>query len=214
MIKKNKLKIVITSIITLLPILAGVLLWNKLPDKIPVHWNIEGTADSFGSRFFAVIGIPMFVFACHVICVLCTALDPKNKNIGGKALGVVLWICPVTSLTVSSIIISSGLGLDLGVERIVPFMIGILFIVLGNYCPKFKQNYTLGIRLAWTLNDEENWNHTHRFAGPVWIAGGLLTMFTAVINFYTFWSLLVIITLMVLMPVIYSYFYYKRHLSV
>lgn len=213
MIKKSKLKIIITSIITLLPILAGVILWDKLPDKIAVHWNFEGTPDSFSSKFFAIIGIPLLILAIHGICVLCTVLDPKNKNIGGKALGVVLWICPIMSLTVSSIVIISGLGLDLSVERIIPFIVGILFIVFGNYLPKCKQSYTLGIRLAWTLNDEENWNHTHRFAGPIWIAGGLLTMFTAVINFHTLWSLLVIITLMVLMPVIYSYLYHKHHHS-
>ena len=89
-----------------------------------------------------------------------------------------------------------------------PVFMGLLFAVIGNYMPKCKQNYTIGIKIPWTLNNEENWNKTHRFAGWLWTAGGIIMMLTGF--FGGFWIFFVVMLLMVLAPVLYSYILHRK----
>ena len=165
MIKKNLPKLIITSIITLIPIIIGIILWDKMPEQVPVHWNINGEADGFATKTQAVFIMPLVLVAFHWICVLGTNLDPKKQNISDKVFTLVLWIIPVLSLLCNSFVYATALGHNVNVEVIMPLFMGALFVVIRNYLPKCKQSYTLGIKLPWTLNDEENWNKTHRLAG-------------------------------------------------
>ena len=117
-------------------------------------------------------------------------------------------IIPILSIGISVAIYASALGTEVLMDAIVPLILGFVFVVIGNYLPKCKQNYTIGIKIPWTLNDEENWNKTHRLAGWVWVIGGIITMLFALLRF-------VLITLiaplfMALIPVCYSYILYKK----
>lgn len=208
MIKKNLKKLVFTSIVTLLPILAGLVLWDKLPDEIATHFNADGAADSFSGKGFAVFGLPVFLLAVHWLCTLVTSADPKQKNHSDKMLTLVLWICPAISLLVSSIIYTYSMGIDVNISFVMMLFFGILFIVIGNYLPKCKQNYTIGIKISWTLNDEENWNYTHRLSGKLWVAGGVLILLTAV--FRQIWIFMGITALMVIIPFLCSYLFYRK----
>lgn len=209
MIKKNKWKLAITSIVTLLPILAGLILWSRLPEKVPIHFGKNGVADGWSSKQFAVFALPVFLLLVHWVVVFFTMLDPKAKNINGKVFGIVLWACPVVSLFGAMATYTYALGYNVNVELIAFVFIGALFIVIGNYLPKCKQNYTVGIKIPWTLNDEGNWNHTHRFAGWVWVAGGIIVMLTSFFRQYLVF--LVVTALIVLIPVVYSYIYFRKH---
>lgn len=209
MIKKNLRMLIITSIVTLIPILVGMLLWNMLPDKIATHWNAQGIADGFSSKPFTVFALPAFLLAVHWVCFIITCADPKNKDIDGKPLALVLWICPVISLIVSSIMYSTAMGSPVSVEIIMPLLLGVMFVFIGNYMPKCKQNYTIGIKVPWTLEDEDNWNKTHRFAGIVWVIGGIIIMATAFLG--SVMVMLPITLIMAFAPMIYSYCYYKKN---
>jgi uncharacterized membrane protein len=100
------------------------------------------------------------------------------------------------------------LGAEFKVDKILPLFMGALFIVLGVYLPKCKQNYTVGIKLPWTLNDEENWNKTHRLAGWVWMLGGIGTIISGA--FDLFLLSIPFIAAMVVIPTIYSFVLYKK----
>jgi len=89
-----------------------------------------------------------------------------------------------------------------------PVLMGVLFVIIGNYLPKCKQNYTIGIKIPWTLNNEENWNKTHRFAGWLWTACGLLVILTGFIG--GFWLFMIVTLLMVFAPIIYSYLLHRK----
>lgn len=208
MIKKNLPKLIITSIVTLIPIIIGLIIWDMLPRQIPVHWNTQGEVDNFGSKSTAVFVIPAFLTVLHWLCVIVTTLDPKNKNIKGKPLTLVFWICPMISLVCSSLMYAIALGYKINIEIIAPLLMGVLFVIIGNYLPKCQQNYTLGIKLPWTLNDEENWNKTHRFTGVLWVICGVAIIATSLLgSFVIFFS---IVILMVIIPVIYSYSLHKK----
>ena len=209
MIKKNLPKLIITSLITLIPIIIGLILWDKLPDQVPVHWNINGDVDGFATKAQAVFVMPLVLVAFHWICVLGTLLDPKKQNINDKMFTLVLWIIPVISLLCNSLVYATATGHTVNVEIIMPLFMGALFVVIGNYMPKCKQSYTLGIKLPWTLNDEENWNKTHRMAGFLWVIGGVVIMATAFLG--AFWILFVVLIPMVIVPFVYSYSLYKKN---
>jgi uncharacterized membrane protein len=121
---------------------------------------------------------------------------------------LVLWICPGLSLLLSTLTYSVALGCEIDVEVIMPLVMGVLFLVIGNLLPKCRQSYTMGIKLPWTLNNEENWNKTHRFGGKVWVAGGIVILATAFIG--SFWILMGVLLIMVTVPTLYSYLLYRK----
>ncbi|MBR6736904.1 MAG: SdpI family protein [Clostridia bacterium] len=208
MIKKNIKILIITSIVILLPIIAGVVLWNKLPDKVPIHWNINNEVDRYASKTFFVFFMPLIFLAMHWFCVVVTTLDPKNQNHQDKMLVLVFWLIPLINLVLSTITYFTTLGIGVEMGIIMPLFLGFIFLVLGNYLPKCKQNYTIGIKIAYTLNSEENWNKTHRFAGWVWTICGFIIMLTSFLN--TWWILLVVLLIMAIAPLIYSFILYKK----
>ena len=211
MIKVNKKKLIITSIVILVPIIAGVFLWNKLPDKIPTHWNAAGEVDGWSSKAFAVFGLPGFLFAVHWLCLLASSADPKKQNIEGKVLYIVLWMCPVISVLGAVLMYGTALGMEFRVEKIIPSLVGVVFIVVGNYLPKCKQSYTMGIKLPWTLNDEENWNRTHRLGGKLWVACGavvILSMFLP--NKFMVAIFFSVVSVATFVPTVYSYLIFRE----
>jgi hypothetical protein len=128
---------------------------------------------------------------------------------------VVFWIMPICSLAVMAMVF--GIALDKAADAVVllPLLVGVMFVVIGNYMPKVKQNSTLGVKIYWTLSNEENWNKTHRFAGKIWVLGGFVVMLTALLP--TKWLLGMILPLILLVafaPMAYSYCIYRRHKAV
>ncbi len=208
MIKKNWKILLITSVIILLPILAGLLLWEQLPAQIPSHWNAAGEVDGWSGKPFAVFGMPLILLAFQWLCTLGTSADPKKENHPDKILHLVLWIIPVLTVLLSAITYAAALGKNLRVEVIMPVLIGLMLTIVGNYLPKCKQNYTIGIKIPWTLNSEENWNKTHRFAGRIWTVGGIVIMLSGF--FGGFWIFFGIVLIMVLVPFIYSYMLHRK----
>lgn len=208
MIKKNLKVLIITSVVILLPILAGVILWNQLPEQMPTHWNAAGEVDGWSGKAFVVFGLPLILLAAQWLCMLGTAADPKKNNHPKKVLHLVLWIIPVLSVVLHAVTYATALGYAVPMEVVMPVLIGLVFTIIGNYMPKCKQNYTIGIKIPWTLNSEENWNRTHRFAGYLWTACGLAIM---LIGFFGgFWIFMIVTLLMVFAPIIYSYMLYRK----
>ena len=210
--KKNIVKIVISSIIVLLPILFGIILWNDLPDVITTHWGADGNADGLSGKAFFVFGFPAILLGIHILCVLFTIFDKKQKEQNQKALGIVFWILPITSLLVNGMMYLVALGKEVSAVFFLPALVGASFIFIGNYLPKITQNRTLGIKLSWTFNNEENWNKTHRFAGKVWVIGGFALLFSAFLPAEVMITVVIcMIAALVIIPVVYSYSIYKKH---
>lgn len=208
MIKKHKTTLILASIVIILPILAGLILWNQLPDQIPSHWNMAGQIDGWSSKPFAVVGLPLILLAAQWLCVLGTLADPKRESHSNKVFHLVLWIIPVLSALLHTVIYMVALGMEVRVERVITVFMGLLFTIIGNYLPKCKQNYTIGIKLPWTLNSEENWNKTHRLAGRLWVVCGILIMLTAF--FGSPRLLFPAVLVMVFVPTLYSYLLHRK----
>ena len=157
----------------------------------------------------AVFGIPFLLLLVHLFCVFFTANDPKRKNINRRIFTMVLWLVPVVSVITCMSIYGLALGMDIDIGVIVNIMVGIMFIILGNYVHKVKQNYTVGMKLPWTLNSEENWNRTNRMTGWILILSGLLFLMNSLLLKTEI--VFAVILLVILVPMIYSFilFYQK-----
>lgn len=207
--KIEKKTLILTSLVTLIPIIVGLLLWNQLPDVIPTHFGMDGTPNGWSSKAFTVFGIPLLMLFFHLLCVGITSQDPKYDNMNEKLYALVLWICPVVSLLVVVTCYAGALGWGVNISKYAIAGTGIVLVIIGNYLPKCKQNYTMGIKLPWTLDDEENWNKTHRLAGFLWVVGGLLITLNAFVG--NEWFFILISIVMTIVPTVYSYLYFKNH---
>lgn len=208
MIKKNLKVLIITSIIILLPMVAGLVLWNQLPEQIPFHWNAAGEIDGWAAKPVAVFVSPAVMLVLQWLCMLVTSTDPKKQNHPQKVISLVLWLIPLLTVFISALMYASALGGSMRVETLVPILLGAVFIAIGNYMPKCKQNYTIGIKIPWTLASEENWNKTHRLAGWLWVVCGVAMMLSGFLG--SIWILLAIALVMVFVPLIYSFVLHKK----
>ena len=210
MIKKNLKLLIITSFMILLPVIAGALLWDKLPSEIPSHWNMKGEVDGYSTKAFAVFGMPMIFLSIHWLTALVTSADPKNKNHSGKVISLIFWIIPAVSVLIAALTYSAALEKNAPVEVIVNVLVGLVLVIVGNYLPKCRQSYTVGIKLPWTLNNEENWAKTHRLAGKVWVACGLAVIAAGFLKLFP--VMIAAVLLAVAVPTVYSYVLHRRGL--
>ena len=211
MLKKYKKALILTSVLTLLPIAVGLLLWDQFPEKMIVHWGITGEADGWGSVPFAVFFPPLIMLAVHWLCIWFTTKDPGNQRRNQKPFAMVLWIIPVISNLTSGLMYALALGVELSVSNLMVGMMGLMFAVIGNYLPKCKRNATIGIKVPWAYTSEENWNATHRFGGRLWVTGGIVMVLAAFLPGEMGIVILLLVLLpLALIPMVYSYVYYRR----
>ena len=208
MIKKNLKTMIITSMIILAPIIVGLILWDKLPAEMATHFDSNGQANGWSSKGLAVFGMPLFLLVVHWFCVAFTSVDPKRQNISDKVFVLIMWLCPVVSIVGNGATYLYALDNTVNTTPMGIMLIGCVLIVIGNYMPKMKQSYTIGIKIPWALNSEENWNRTHRLGGYMYILGGVIILVGGFIQ--QFWLVPVALVLVVLVPVAYSFILYKK----
>ena len=198
--KKISKLTVITTLITLLPIVLGIALYDRLPDVVATHWNIHNRPDGWSSRAMAVFGIPCIMAALNLVCGGATD-RLQSEGVPKRVLALCRWIIPMLSLILVPVMLYSAMGVSFDMGRIVCSILGIMFIIIGNYLPKCRRNGVVGIKIPWTLSSDENWDKTHRFAGFVGIVCGA----AAIVGGWTK-PVVVIVALvaMILLPVVYS----------
>ena len=148
------------------------------------------------------------------LCVVVTAADPGNQGRNEKPLRLVLWIMPILSLLCAGLFYALSAGISLSVGRITTLCLGLMFVAIGNYLPKCRRNYTIGIKVTWALASDENWNATHRFAGRVWVIGGIAVMLAALLPEGWNVSAAVLGAVVIsVIPTVYSYCYYRGQLA-
>lgn len=212
MIKNHKWKALISSVIILLPILFGLGMWNQLPDTMVSHFGGDGVADGTASKGFMVFGMPLILLALHWLCLVLTSLDKKSAKQSAKIISLTYFIIPVISLVVHTFIYSVALEKDWNLFMLIPVLIGAMFIYIGNYLPKTTRNRTMGIKLHWTMGNDENWQKTHRLGGLLWFWGGLAVMASALLPIKIAIAVMfVVIVASIAVPSGYSYWIYKKH---
>ena len=212
--------LLLVVVFILVPFGYAYYIYPSLPDTIPTHFNASGEADAWGSKdSIFMLPIIMGVVSLLVFFTLTNVrkLDPKRYANADDGIFKNFAVYTVLFLSVlSMIIIFSTSHAGIKMEKLLFPLLGLAFGLLGLFMPKIKQNYFAGFRLPWTLESEANWNATHQFGGKVWAIGGGIQFLSGLllsneIIFYVFMSIIII---MVIVPTIYSYLFFKKEKSV
>lgn len=199
--------------------LIGILLYPKLPDKIPLHWNLSGEVDNYGGKFFGTFLIPALNLLMFFFFLFLPKVDPRKDNYSkfGSAYTIFRWAMHIfLSIMFIVIMIQTLMGANnvpwyLKISFLIPLFVSIMFIIIGNYLGKIKDNFFIGIRTPWTLSSKEVWHKTHRLTSKLYVISGLLgiigSFFTDIVSFI---MLIGPILLSTAISIIYSYVLFQR----
>ncbi|PEA53802.1 hypothetical protein CON64_16360 [Bacillus pseudomycoides] len=208
--KKHIFAIILISI----TILAWVISWPHLPNTIVTHWS-GGTPDGYSSKLNGMLSLVGVMIGTYILLNVVSKIDPKKENYKkfSKSFTMITYSILFVLFIGNMDVIATGLGYDLPINRFSGLLVGLLFLVIGNYLPQCKPNYFIGIRTPWTLSNEEVWRKTHRFSGKVFIVLGIImcgSIFAPVT-----WSTYIILTVVlggVVITMLYSYLAYRKEM--
>lgn len=184
-----------------------------LPPTVATHWSLRGQPDGFSSRLMAVAIIPVVILAITGLFTVLPKVDPRRENY--EKFISTYWLIAnsviVVMLIAHGLIIATGLGYAVKIDRLMPIGMGLLFIILGNYFTRVEPNWFVGIRTPWTLSSDTVWRKTHRTGGWLMVLGGFVVFAAAFLPHGAFLPLLVTaIVIMVVIPIVQSYVLWKR----
>lgn len=200
----------LSLVVLLASLILAFLFQDRLPDPVPSHWNMAGEVDGWTPKPWGVWLLPTINAGLFVVCMLLPVISPKGFRLDSarRTYDIVVFVLIAFMVVVQWLVYQGALGSGPRLERAVPLMIGILFVLLGNYLSKFPKNFFVGIRTPWTLASDEVWNRTHRLGGRTFMLGGALIALTA------FWPstglMVTAIVLSAVIPIGYSLWLYRK----
>lgn len=200
-------------LIGLIPTIVALINYNKLPLQMGTHFNAYNEVDGFMSRPAAIAMLIFLGVGVPLILKISRRVDPKGENYTKfeGVYGMFRWMMSVFMLIIGMFLVMYNLGYHLNVKMFTSPMVGLLFMIMGNFMGKIRFNYTMGIRTPWTLSNETVWHKTHRMAGPVWMVAGVVMILGAFLP--GSWSMpltLTSVAVVVLIPTVYSYWLHRQ----
>lgn len=210
-----KKKINIYSLILIVLVLTmTIIFYDKLPEEIPIHWNLKGEVDNYVSKPFGAFLSPLLMVAIWLGMKFLPNIDPRRHNYKKfeSSYEIAIGVLVTFAFVLQMAIILSSLGYDISMDRIIMVMAGVMFVVIGNYLPKAKSNFFYGIKTPWTLSSEISWKKTHRLGGRLFVVSGLAIILSSLLFNETVRVVVMILTLLavVIVPIWASYFYAKE----
>jgi uncharacterized membrane protein len=213
---KNKI-LFIVMLLLLIPIIYLAVIWNSLPATVPMHFNLQGEADRYGSKneviaftaTLSLVAIIVFLLLSNAHRIAPKMASTENKNRMQK---IALFIVAFMVVVQCWLLYVTQKGELVFSIKFILIAMCLLFAIIGNYMPNMKPNYVAGFRLPWTLKNEDNWRRTHHIAGRLWFGGGLLGALLFLLLSFKFAviSVIVLFSILILLPAIYSYRLYKK----
>ena len=204
-----------TRIVSLLFVIAmlaiAAWIYPHLPAQTPSHWDADGNVNGWTPRFWAAAIWPLTMFGLAAMFAVLPIISPRKFEIKPFAhnYGIIVLATLGFMLVVGTVALLAGAGHHVSVQLVAPVAVGALLMVMGNFMGKFRKNFFVGIRTPWTLTSDLVWERTHRLAGwlfvlagLVWIVGGLLHASITI--------LVVAVVAAGFIPMVYSYFLYRR----
>lgn len=187
--------------------------YARLPQRVPSHWNLRGEVDGWMDKPWGPLAQPLIATVMLGLLWVLPRIDPRRANLErfaeDRRLLVNLIILFFAVVQVATL--GHALGWPVEVDRVVPASIGLLFVGLGNYLPRIRSNWFMGIRTPWTLSSERVWRDTHRVGGRAFVAAGLLMALGALLpHGARAWTTGLAIAVAFALPLVYSYVAWRR----
>lgn len=200
-------------LVVLLPLAAAILLYPKMPEQVPIHWNLHGVVDGYGSRVFGTFLLPLMNVALYVMFLVLPMIDPRRENYSkfNSSYIVIRYSLHLFLALMFGVTAAASLGYPLAVGKWIPAGVAVLFIAMGNIMSRVRHNYFVGFRYPWTLANEEVWKKTHQLGAKLMVAGGFAALagilFTG--DSVSFVILMAGVFIPIIITTIYSYIIYK-----
>jgi uncharacterized membrane protein len=208
----TRTSIIIIVILILIGVIAGALLYNRLPDPVASHWNERGVVDGYMARFWGVWMMPLVATGMFLLFLLIPLIDPLKANIAAFReyfnTFIVLFVAFLLYIHGLTLAWNLGYRFDMG-GAMLPAL-GLFFIYAGVLIGKAKRNWFIGIRTPWTLSSDTVWAETHRIGAKLFMASGILALIGAFFGPYAVWFIMVPLIGSSLFLVVYSYVLYQR----
>ncbi len=209
---KKNIYLFIRILFVVAMLVAGIFFYKDLPEMIPTHWGINGKIDDYSKKEFFVFLIPVITLAMVGIFKIGQLMDPKKER---YELFKKEWEIIQTSIVVfMSYMYFITIYLSFNqTQRIEPLLfigMGILFMLIGNYMGKIRQNYTVGFKLPWTIDNEEVWNKTNRLGGYMFVLLGIVFLIESYILWNPAYVIVSFLLITIFIPTIYSYVLYRK----
>ena len=201
------------------PFCVAALLWDKLPERMPIHWNAHGQVDGYAGKGFAAFFVPCLNIAMTALIFVLGLVDPRIRKYEPETRAQLLRTVKLVRLAISGFLCVAGLtvlaigaGLAFDMSRVMWVGMSFLLLVIGNLMGKLRPNYFIGVRTPWTLESTDVWTKTHRLAGKVMVIGSLVVLAGSFVlpPVVQAWFAVVTIVVIAFVPLIYSYVIYKR----
>jgi len=162
-------------------IIASVVVYPRLPDRVPTHWNMHGQVDGYGPKWMTTLLLPAVLVGIWGLMRLLPKIDPWRDNYAKMqdTYDVVVNAALTVIALAHFAVIAATLGMPIDAERVMPVGAGVLLIVIGNVLPRARPNFWFGIRTPWTLTNERVWERTHRVGGYLLVGAGILVVGSA-----------------------------------
>lgn len=156
----------------------SVILYKRLPDPMPTHWNVQGQVDGYSPRPVGAFLMPLIMIAIAVLIPVLPKIDPRGRNYEkfDTTYFTIMNATVTLMLVIHVFALAAALGMSVSIGRLIPATIGLLFIVMGNVFPRVRPNWMVGIRNPWTLSSDRVWERTHRVGGYLMLGLGVLLL--------------------------------------
>jgi uncharacterized membrane protein len=185
--------------------------WPYLPEMVPSHWNIYGVPDNFWPRIFSVFFAPGIYLLMWSLFSVLPKIDPRKEKYSQfeDSWNILQLVFLVFFVYLQGIVFSYVFIPGLNFNRLMLVGLGVLFVLIGNYMGKIKQNYFIGVKTPWALNDVDNWNKTQRLGGWMFVISGLVFVLEGFLQWQLLAMLIGLIVLIVFVPFAYSYYLFR-----
>jgi len=205
---------IVVLIMLLGAILAGLLLWNRLPDQMASHWNVNDQVDGTMPRFWGVFMLPLITLGMLALFLVVPAIDPLKANIAQfrEAFNLFIVLIVAFMIYIYGLTLAWSLGYtSFKMSGAMLPAIGLLFIFVGFMLRQAKRNFFIGIRTPWTLSSDTVWNETHRIGAVLFMISGMLAFIGGLFGGTTaFWMMFIPIIGSTIFLLVYSYILYQR----
>lgn len=200
-------------VLLLLDMAYGIYVLGAMPAQVPVHWGLDGVPDDYGPAWMNALLIPAMAAGVYVLMLLLPLIDPRRRNYGLfiDTLRLFRWALVLAMIGLHITVVQASLGSDIAVDFVVRLGVALLFVALGNSMGKLRQNWFIGVRVPWTLSNEEVWNRTHRAAGRLWVVGGLVLAAAAFLPPESGTVAMgIVLSVMVIVPIVHAWRLHRR----
>lgn len=201
-------------VILAIPMIAAILVYPHMPEQVPIHWNVKGEVDNYGSKAFGTFFLPILNVGMYFLFLVLPKFDPKRANYSkfDSSYLTIRYSLHLFFTLMFGVTTAASLGYPVNIDKWIPGGVAVLFIVMGNIMGRVRHNYFVGFKYPWTLANEEVWKRTHQLGAKLMVIGGFVALIGVIFteSAASFVILMAGILVPTIITTIYSYIIYKQ----